>query len=154
MDAVSTQEPASRPRIVTVAFAAWVVGAVLAVLLGLISVTFSADALRTQVTDDGVSVDDVNGFITVLRTFGILQIVVGSAIGFLAGVTCRGGDGRFRRALTALSVMFGLVLLGSSIVGFAVVPLLATLGAILLFVASALAYRPSASPWFAAPEPT
>ena len=151
---VEKPEPASpaRPRIVTVAFAVWVLGAVLVVLLGLISLTFPADSLRTQLTETGGEPDAVESVITVLRTVGVLEIIVGLAIGFLAGPACRRGDPRFRRALTVLSIVFGLVLLGSVTVGFAIVPLLATLGAILFFVACVLVYRPSAAPWFAAPE--
>lgn len=142
--------PLARPRVITYAFLAWVLGAVLVVLLGLISLTFPADSLRTQLTDTGGSADAVDSVITVLRTIGILEIVVGLAVGFLAGPTCRRGDPRFRRALTVLSVIFGVVLLGSVTVGFAIVPLLATLGSIFLFVACVLAYRRSAAEWFAA----
>lgn len=143
-------ETGGRPRIVTVAFSAWVSGAVLVVLLGLLSVTFPADTLRSQLMDTGGTPDAVDSVVSLLRAVGVVEIVVGLGIGFLAGPACRGGDARFRRAGSTLSVIFALMLIGALTVGLVVVPVLAMVSAILFVVAPVLAYRPSASTWFRA----
>ncbi|MBY6367114.1 hypothetical protein [Rhodococcoides corynebacterioides] len=140
--------PTGRPTLVTVALVAWVVGAVAVVLLGLLSLTFPVSTLRTQILDGGGDASDADGVITILRTVGALFVAVGAGVGFLAGPTCRRGDARFRRALMVLSALAALFLLGSVLIGFAVVPLLATVGALTFVVGSLLVYRPSVAPWF------
>lgn len=145
----ATAAPTGRPTLVTVALVAWIVGAVSVLLLGLLSLTFPVTTLREQIVDGGGAASDADGLVTVLRTVGVLFVVIGAAVGFLAGPTCRRGDVRFRRALMVLSALAALFLLGSVLIGFAVVPLLATVGALTFLVASLLVYRPGAAAWFA-----
>ncbi|MDV7196290.1 hypothetical protein R4172_01785 [Rhodococcus kroppenstedtii] len=145
----ATAAPTGRPTLVTVALVAWIVGAVAVLLLGLLSLTFPVTTLREQIVDGGGTASDADGLVTVLRTVGVLFVVIGAAVGFLAGPTCRRGEVGFRRALMVLSALAALFLLGSVLIGFAVVPLLATVGALTFLVASLLVYRPGAAAWFA-----
>ncbi|MBY6363825.1 hypothetical protein [Rhodococcoides corynebacterioides] len=145
----SAAAPTGRPTLVTVALVAWIVGAVAVLLLGLLSLTFPVSTLREQILEGGGTASDADGLATILRTVGVLFVVVGAGVGFLAGPTCRRGDVRFRRALMVLSALAALFLLGSVLIGFAVVPLLATVGALTFLVASLLVYRPGAAAWFA-----
>ncbi|GGF95873.1 hypothetical protein GCM10007304_07180 [Rhodococcoides trifolii] len=143
----SYETPISRPRVVTIVFWVWTASAVVLLLLGLLSVTISGDTVRQSVTSAGLSAADADGYVTLFRAVGALILVVGAAIGFMTGRVGK-GDIRFRRALAALSMVFALVLIGATLVGVIVVPILGLLSAVLLLVAAVLSFRPSAEPWF------
>lgn len=144
----SSVNPVSRPRVVTIAFWSWTAAAVVLLLLGLLSLTISADTVRQSVTSAGLSATDADGYITLFRAVGALVVAVGVAVGFMTGRVGRGHI-KFRRALAALSMVFALLLIGATLIGLIVVPILGLLAAVLLLVASVLSYRPSAEPWFA-----
>ncbi|KUI13065.1 hypothetical protein AU193_04850 [Mycobacterium sp. GA-1285] len=108
--------PAPRTRVVTAAFWCWVGAAVMLMLGGLIAASVNLPAL--------------------FRGAGILTVVAGAAMAFLAGRS-RTGDVRFRRAGVALAltiVVFVALLAMGGVVHlvtlFAVLPLIA--GAVLI----------------------
>lgn len=138
-----------RPAVVTAAFWVWTVSAVLVVLLALLSLTVPSDDIRERLVDAGRTAGDADAVLRVLRGYGVVAVIVAAVVAFLTGPTCRRGDRRYRRALVTLSVMSGLILPGSTLVGFALVPMLAVFGGLGFLVASTLVYRPSASRWFA-----
>ncbi|MGU3436511.1 hypothetical protein ACNHUS_26290 [Actinomycetes bacterium M1A6_2h] len=143
----SSENQASRPRVVTIAFWSWMAAAVVLLLLGLLSVTISADTVRQSVVSAGLSAADADGYVTLFRAVGVLALAVGIAVGYMTGRVGR-GHLAFRRALAALSMVFALLLIGATLVGLIVVPILGLLAAVLLLVASVLSFRPSAEPWF------
>lgn len=139
-------EPA-RPRVVTIAFWTWMFAAVLLVLLGMLSLTVSADAVRAAVVRDGATAATAESVLTLLRGVGVLSLVVGGALGYLTGRAGR-GDRRFRRAAAALGTVFAFVLLGSTLLGLVVVPILGLAAAIALLTGTVLMFRPPALDWF------
>jgi hypothetical protein len=134
-----------RPRIVEVAFWCWAVAAILLVLGGLLALTTGFGNLRghfpAEVTDD-----QIRSFLTFYRGTGGVCIVLGVAIGYLAGRTRR-GDKRFRRASVALSFATVVLLLACAILLRIVLPL-APLAAIALIAAAVSATRERATAWF------
>ena len=136
----------TRPRTVTAAYWIWIVCAAVLVLFGLLAATASADAIRERLTDQHVSPDNIDAFMQLLRVSGIISLIVGLAIGLLAGPV-RAGDERFRRALVALSAVFALIQIGAVIMGLS--PGILLIVPILLLVAAMLAYRPASNDWFA-----
>jgi hypothetical protein len=137
-----------RPRIVEVAFWSWLAGAVLLIVGGLLSVTISFDTVRSAVTSS-VSNDQVRSFLMFYRGAGVICVVIGVAIGYLAGRTRRGNK-RFRRAAVALSLASVVLLAAAALlIGL---PLPALLATILLIVGAGVITRPTASAWFDAVE--
>lgn len=134
----------NRPRNVTIAYWLWIVCAVLLILFGLLAFTASADAIREQFAED--KRDDVDAFIKLLRGIGVISLLVGGVVGFLAGPV-RKGDRRFRRTLATLSVVFAFLQIFAVIVGLS--PFALLLVAVGLLVAAILVYRPQADAWFA-----
>ncbi|MCG5432328.1 hypothetical protein LV457_08475 [Mycobacterium sp. MYCO198283] len=118
--------PSRRPRSVTVAFALWLVAAVLLVALGLLLVS------------------PQHPVPWLIRGFGGLWIATGFALAYLAGKAYR-GDGRHRRAAVALVVTVSvlLVLFTPTYLSL-LITVLAMVGAIVI-------HRAGASEWFAAP---
>ncbi len=117
--------PEPRPRPVTVAFWLWVLAAVLLIAMGLLS------ALSSYVL----------GF---YRLAGVLWVLAGVGLGFLAGRT-RLRDARFRRAGVALSLALAVLLAIYSVLSGGW-PWLAIM--IIVMVAAVLLVRPSAQDWF------
>jgi uncharacterized membrane protein HdeD (DUF308 family) len=121
----------SRPRSVTAAFWLWLVSAILLVAYGLFVVTVR-----------------IAGFPAFLRLSGIVLMIAGLALGYLAGRS-RQGDSRFKRAAVALSmalVVFLSVLLAIRLFGVIVAPIV-----VCLIVAAGLVTRSAAATaWFAA----
>jgi peptidoglycan/LPS O-acetylase OafA/YrhL len=118
--------PPSRPRIVEGAFWLWLVASIMLVSFGLL-----------QATSRG----DIPVF---LRGAGVIWILAGAAMGYLAGRTRR-GDPRFRRAAVALSLAVVLLLALFSVMTLGWIWLVIM---ILTMVAAALVMRPSAAAWF------
>ncbi|TSD99559.1 hypothetical protein FOS14_12385 [Skermania sp. ID1734] len=129
----------------TAAYWVWIVAAVLLVLFGLLALTASGEAIRNNLSQSGVGVDKIGALINLLRGNGLICLLVGIAVGLLAGPV-RGGDGRIRRALAALSVVFALLEVAAVVTELSPGVLLVV--PILLLVAVVLAYRDSASTWF------
>lgn len=138
-----------RPRIVEVAFWLWVLAAVLLILGGLLAVTTSYGTLRHNFPSS-VSDADVHSFVTFYRGAGVICILLGLAVGYLAGRT-RAGDRRFRRATVALSFAIVLLVIACVLLMRLVLPF-ALLAALALIVSAALITRAPASAWFDAVE--
>ncbi len=122
-----------RPRALTVAFWLLLVGAVMLICGGLIAATASIPAL--------------------FRGVGIVCVVAGAMIAFLAGRVRKTGDPRFRRAALALS--FVVVVLVSLVAALGIVHLLALLSVLPLIVGAMLLSQPAAAGWSPtdSPEP-
>jgi hypothetical protein len=135
-----------RPRIVDAAFWCWVAAAVLLFLGGLLEMTLVKFSDLRNAYPASVPDSDVKSLFTYYRGVATICMVLGLAIGYLAGRTRR-GDKRFRRATVALSVA-GVVLLLAAKVLLGGVSLLAVLAVIPLLVAIVAATRDSASAWF------
>lgn len=133
------------PRAVQVAFWCWVTAAALLLLGGLLEVWLLRDARPANGQDE-----QARTLILYYRGVGVLCIVLGIAIGFLAGRTRR-GDKRFRRATVALSIASVVLLLTAEIL-LRGVSLPAVVALIPLLVAVVSVTRDSASPWFDAVE--
>jgi hypothetical protein len=122
-----------RPRALNVAFWVLLVGAVLLMCGGLIAATASIPLL--------------------FRGAGIVCVVAGALIAFLAGRVRKTGDPRFRRATLALSLV--VVVLVSLTAALGVVHILALLSVLPLIVGATLLSRPAAAGWSTtdSPEP-
>jgi hypothetical protein len=137
-----------RPRTVEVAFWSWLAGAVLLIVGGLFSVTISFDTVRSSAASS-VSNDQLRSFLTFYRGVGVICVLLGLAIGYLAGRTRR-GDKRFRRAAVALSLASVVLLaVAALLIGL---PLPALLATVLLIIGAGTITRPTASAWFDAQE--
>ncbi|MDH6680377.1 tetrahydromethanopterin S-methyltransferase subunit F [Rhodococcus sp. LBL1] len=129
----------STPRVVSIAYWIWVLCAAVMVLLGLLAMTTSADAIREQLGADADS------FVWLLRGIGATSLLFGLAIGFLAAPT-RAGSPRLRLVVVVLSSIFALVTIGLSAIGL-IAPVLLVIP-LLLVVASVLVFREGAREWF------
>lgn len=135
-----------RPRVVTIAYALWLVAAVLLILVALITLTVPVDQLRSSLDSQGASAEDIDSYLSTIRVVGVVSALLGLALGFLSGPV-RAGHPRFRRLLVILSSVVAVLLL---LVVFALSLFQELLLVVLvLVVASALVYRPSARSWFA-----
>jgi heme A synthase len=137
--------PPPRPRIVNVAFWSWLVAAVLLLVGGILAFMTDFDFIRSRAPAN-VTDQVIRSYLTFYHGAAGLSIVLGVAIGYLAGRT-RGGDNRFRRAAVALSLTVVVVLLLSILVVRLVLPL-SFLAAIALLVGAVLVTRSQAAAWF------
>jgi hypothetical protein len=117
--------PQPRPRVVTAAFWCWVVAAVLLIVGGLITASVSALPV-------------------VYRGGGVVTVLAGVGMAFLAGRT-RSGDTRYRRAGIALSLVIVVLVAIVAVLGGAV-HVLTLLGVLPLIAGTVLITRPLASP--------
>ncbi|MEO3758654.1 hypothetical protein ABGB19_10275 [Mycobacterium sp. B14F4] len=115
--------PPPRPRVVTAAFWCWVVAAVMAMVGGLIA----------------ASVDLPMPY----RATGVLTVLAGGAMAFLAGRVRTGGDARFRRAAVALSL--AIVVFVALVSASGVVHLVTLLAVFPLLAGAVLITRPAAA---------
>jgi hypothetical protein len=120
-----------RPQALNVAFWLLLVGAVLLMGGGLIAATASIPVLY--------------------RGAGIVCVVAGALIAFLAGRVRKDGDPRFRRATLALALV--VVVLVSLTAALGVVHILALLSVLPLIVGAMLLSRPVVASWFNADRP-
>lgn len=133
-----------RPRVVAVAFWSWLAGAVLLILGGLMALTTGFDTVR-RAAASSVTDDQIRTFLAFYRGAGAICILLGAAVGYLAGRS-RNGDKRFRRAAVAMSLA-GVVLL--AVGAFAqIVTLPSLLATIALILGAGLITRGAASAWF------
>ena len=139
---------APRPRVVTIAFWLWASAAVVLLLPGLLSITVPTVNVRDQILAAGGTAEGADALVSLIRGFGVLTIVVGLAVGYMTGRIGR-GHRKFRRACAVLSGVFAFMLLAATVFGVTAIPILGLLGAILLLVATVLAFRPAAMEWFA-----
>ena len=114
--------PPPRPRVVTAAFWCWVVAAVMLMVGGLIA----------------VSVD----LPTPYRAAGVMTVLAGGAMAFLAGRVRTGADVRFRRAAVALAL--AIVVLVALVSAFGVVHIVTLLAVFPLLAGAVLNTRPGA----------
>lgn len=115
--------PQSRPRVVTAAFWCWVVASLLLIVGGLIAASVSA-------------------LPTVYRGGGVITVLAGAGMAFLAGRT-RSGDTRYRRAAVALSLAIVVLVALCAVVG--VVHVLTLLAVLPLIAGTVLITRPAAA---------
>lgn len=115
-----------RPRALNIAFWSFLVAAILLMAGGLIAATASIPALY--------------------RGAGIVCVLVGAMIGFLAGRIRKGADPRFRRAALALSLL--MVVLVSLLSAFGVVHILVLVSVLPLVVGALSLSRPAVTGWF------
>ena len=116
--------PQSRPRAVTAAFWCWVVGSLLLIVGGLIAATVSAVP-------------------AVYRGGGVLTVLAGAGMAFLAGRTLS-GDARYRWAAIALSLVVVVMVAIVSVLG-GVVHVLTLVAVLPLIAGTVLITRPAAS---------
>jgi hypothetical protein len=114
-----------RPRALNTAFWLLVVGAVMLMGGGLVAATASIPP--------------------VFRGAGIVCILAGALIAFLAGQVRKNGDARFRRA--ALALTFTVVVLVCVVAALGVVHILALLSVLPMIVGAMLLSRPAAAGW-------
>ena len=137
-----------RPRSLTIAFWLLVVGAVMLMAGGLLAITLGYDLLR-QALPASYSDDAVRQLLLFRRGAGVLCVITGLALAFLAGRT-RNGDVRYRRATLGLGLAT-IVLVG--IMQVAVnIGLIALLSLLPIIVGTLLLSRPPVAKWFT-PEP-
>ncbi|SEH49420.1 hypothetical protein SAMN04489835_0494 [Mycolicibacterium rutilum] len=115
--------PVSRPGVVTAAFWCWVAAAVMLMVGGMFAASVNLPP--------------------VFRGAGVLTVVAGGALAFLAG-RIRGGDPRFRRAGVALALTVVALIAVLSFIG--VVHLVTLLAVFPLIAGAVLITRPSATP--------
>ena len=115
--------PQSRPRVVTAAFWCWVVASFLLMLGGIISVSLDLPLIY--------------------RGAGVISLVAGAGMSFLAG-RVRSGDPRFRRAALALSLAVIVLVAMAAVVR--IINLFTLLAVIPLIAGTVLITRPAASP--------
>ncbi len=139
----------SPPRIVQVAFWCWVLAAVFLVLGGVLSVTTGFGTLRERFPSS-VTDDQIRSFLTFYRATGVVCIVLGLVVAYLAA-RIRNGDKRFRRAGIALSFAAVVLLLACAVLLRIVLPLI-PLTLIALIAAPVAATRDKATAWFDAVE--
>jgi hypothetical protein len=115
--------PQSRPRVVTAAFWCWVAASIMLIVGGLIAASVSALPM-------------------VYRGGGVITVLAGAGMAFLAGRT-RSGDTRYRRAAVALSLAIVVLVALCAVVG--VVHMLTLLAVLPLVAGTVLITRPAAS---------
>ncbi|MDJ0392093.1 hypothetical protein QMK17_01945 [Rhodococcus sp. G-MC3] len=138
--------PEKRPRVVTAAYALWLVAAILLILVALVVLTVPLAQLRTALEGQGSTGPDIDSYLSTIRVVGVVCGVFGLALGLLAG-PMRAGHARMRRILVAASVLVAVLLM------FVVFGLMLfqelLLVVLVLLAASVLVYRPGARGWFA-----
>lgn len=134
-----------RPAAVTRAIWLLIGGAVLVAAGGMVTAAVSFDTLR-QVAAATVPDDMVRSTMWLYRGVGALFVLASAGLVFVAWRT-RGGDVRFRRATTALSLAVVVVVsLSAVLVG---THILALLGVLPILLGIVLLGRPAAVEWFA-----
>lgn len=133
-----------RPRIVDVAFWSWLAAAVLLIVGGILPQFLSFGTVRSAALKT-VTDEQIRSWLLLHKSAGVVGVLLGLAIAYLASRTRR-GDKRFRRAAVALSLA-GVVLL--AIGWFATIVTLYALPAMIaLIVAVGLITRPNAAAWY------
>ena len=128
------------------AFWLWLAGAVLLVLGGLQAAMLNFDTVDSS-TGGGVSDDQVRSYLLFFRGTGVLCILLGIGIGYLARRT-RSGDSRYRRATVTLSLAGAAFLVAWSWMAW--LPLPALIATLALLIGAGLATRTPALAWFEA----
>ncbi len=140
--------PHERPGIVDVAFWSWLAGAVLLIVGGAGPLLLSFDTVRRS-APGSMSDDALRSWLLLFKGAAVICILLGMAIGYLAGRTRR-GDRRFQRAAVALSLAAVVLLAVGAFLHL--VTLLSLLAVIALIVGAGTVTRPAASAWFDAVE--
>ncbi len=137
-----------RPRSLTIAFWLLIVGAVMLMAGGLLAITLGYDLLR-EALPSSFSDQAVRRLLVFRRGAGVLCVVTGLALAFLAGRT-RNGDVRYRRATLGLGLV--TILLVGIMQVFVNIGLIALLSLLPIIVGTLLLSRPQVVQWFN-PEP-
>ena len=140
----------ARPAAVTRAIWLLIGGAVMVAVGGMVTAAVSFDTLR-HVAVASVPDDMVRSTLWLYRGVGLLFVLAAAGLVFVAARTM-GGDVRFRRATTALSLAVVVVVsLSAVLVG---THILALLGVLPILLGIVLLGRPTAVAWFAGhPDP-
>jgi hypothetical protein len=117
----SPQQPSARRLRATIAFSCWLAASVLLIVGGLIAATVSWPGAAN----------------TLYRGSGVLTVIVGAAMAYLAGRS-RAGDPRFRRAAMTLALAAAAVIAVAAAFSIVPVHLLTLAGVILLIAGTAL----------------
>ncbi len=139
----------ARPRAVEGGFWLWVLAGAGLVVLGLLGLTVPRDGVRAQLLAAGLSSQRVEAYLQLVLVQGVLAVLGGLVVGFLAAGVRR-GDRRYRRAEVTISTVLSLLQLAAYLLGLGggvLVP-------VVLVTASVLVYLPSAQDWFAERAPT
>jgi hypothetical protein len=128
-------------------FAFWllVLGAVMLVVNGLMALTVTCDMARAM-SSDALSDEQVRNIVTFQRGVGVFSVVIGAALGFLAG-RMRQGDQRFRRATIAFSVAVSVLIIGLAVLA-QVVFVVAVLAVLPIVIGAVALTRPPVTQWF------
>lgn len=138
-------ERVNRPALVRRAVWLLVGGAVLVAAGGMLTAAVSFDTLR-QVASAAVDDETVRSSLWLYRGVGMLFVLAAAGLIFVA-VRAGGGDVRFRRSTTALSLaVVVLVSLAAVLVG---THILALLGVLPILLGVVLLGRPAAIAWYA-----
>jgi hypothetical protein len=113
-----------RPRIVDVAFWAWLVASAVLVFLGVLGAASNAPVF--------------------IRGAGVILVIAGLAIGFVGGRTRR-GDKRFRRAAVALSMTLAVLVVVFAMIEGGIIWLVPIIS---LWTGAFAITRPEANKWF------
>jgi uncharacterized membrane protein YhaH (DUF805 family) len=140
----SPLESPQRPTVVNAAYWVWIACAAALLFFGVMALFISSDATREAMLERDPDAD-VDAALNLIRGFGGITVAVGIVIAALVGQV-RKGQGRLRRALAVLSVVFAFMLVVTTTLGIAYFPLVIV--AVALLVATVLIYRPAAAPWF------
>src|SRR5690349_17916679 len=141
---MSSSPVAPRPRAVDFAFWMLVVGAVMLVVNGLMAMTVTFDMARAMAAD-ALTDEQVSNIVTFQRGVGIFSVVIGAALGFLAG-RMRKGDQRFRRATIAFAVSISVLVIGVAVLA-QVVFVIAVLAVLPIVFGAVALMRPPVSQW-------
>ncbi|MDG3009925.1 hypothetical protein G4X40_07170 [Rhodococcus sp. D2-41] len=136
-------DPAARPRVVEAAYWLWMLAAGLLIVLALLSLTTSSDAVRERFAS--ADAGHVDALVTLLRVSGGVWLFAAVVVGLLAGPV-RAGHARLRPVLVGWSVVVAVLLLVQVATGLTTAVLLPV--PVLLLIAAVLAYRSSANIWF------
>lgn len=138
--------PASRPRVVDLAFWCFIGGAVIMIVGGLMASTATYEGGRAAIPET-VSDDEVRNYLTIYLFTGIGSVVAAGALAFLAG-RARRGDARYRLALLGLAFAT-FVVIGLLAVGIGVAQPVILLGLFPILIGILLLVQPSARTWYA-----
>lgn len=146
---MSSTRRSERPRVVTAALWALLLGAVVLAGAGLLVATTSFDLLR-DVAPEAVSDDEIGEYLVLRRAVGMLYAVAGAVLAFLSGRLGR-RDRRYRRATVVLAVVTVVVVAALSVI--AKTGIVSVIALLSVMAGAVLLTRPAAAAWLDEGEP-